>query len=176
MSILSTWMAKDRANRAFVMSLSVLTAINVGAVATKIHSDKKEHPVELAKIAVALDKSNSLAQEQIKMLPSHYSHLSTLVRQGRVDEARRYSQDLVKHLKTVRQILPPSLEHGITMAMDVDKSEIDLKDAFKAMEPALKSKNIAKIESAAVKLFAAIEGKDDVDLIADENPLPLLGI
>lgn len=175
MSKLKDWMEKEISNRTFVMSLGVLAALNVTTDGIKHYMGMTDHPTELAKVAASMEQADSLAQEQIRMFPAHYSRLRTMLLQGKTEEARKYGRDFFEHVRNVGARLPATMQYGIEMTAKVDGVHVDFYQALDALEPALASKEQGKIETAVMNLYVALEDKKQFDVTEEVEPLPSMG-
>ena len=157
MTILSDWLEKKESNKTHLMSVAVVMAGIAVVQGVNQYREKGDHPTELAKIAISMEKTNSLAQDQIRMFPAQYEKMKRLLAQGQKEEATKFAKDFIQHIISLRDKLPEEMKFGIAKLEQVDGFSSNLFDALDKLEPALRTKDQDIFEDAVSKLYVAID-------------------
>ena len=175
MTILSDWLEKKTSNKTYLMSVGMVVTGMLASQGVNHYKQMGDHPTELAKVAASMEKAGSLAQEQIRMFPVHYSRLRTMLLQGKTEEARKYGRDFFDHVLNVRSQLPATMQFGIEKSAKVDGIQVNFYQALDALEPALASKDQGKIETAVMNLYVALAENKQFDITDEVEQLPTMG-
>lgn len=159
MTKLSEWLEKKTSNKSYVINTGILIAGVLAVGAVKQHNRTADYSTELAKAAVAMERADTLAQEQIRMFPVHYEQMNTLIKEGKIEEARQFTREFMKHVSAVRKELPNAMQFEIARAVSVDGAKPNLHEAISALGPALLSKDQETFEHAVTRLYVAIESE-----------------